>query len=53
MAMNKSASGVIPGIISAPATPSKSSNYSPKPNGSSMPAGQINPFVSVPAKGKK
>jgi len=44
-------SGVIPGIISAPATPAKA--YQPKPNGVAMPAGQINPFVNVPPKGGK
>lgn len=47
--------GVKPGVISVPASPSKSSNFHAKPNGTAMPAGQINPMLPLGGKmvGKK
>ena len=51
MATTPAKGGVIPGVISVPATPAK--GYQPKPNGVAMPTGVINPFVSAPPKGGK
>jgi hypothetical protein len=47
--------GVIPGIVAAPASPSKASNYKPKANGAAMPAGNVNPMLPLGGKmaGKK
>ena len=50
MAIKPVANGVIPGMISAPATKSKAT--APKANGAAMPAGQINPMLPL-GKGKK